>query len=71
MVKLLLAAYEIAYKSKLLGIDQNCLEIAFTKRIWVHGIDHLNPFNKAFKWLRLDKRGMPFHKQHIDNIRHI
>lgn len=71
MVKLLLAAYEVAYKSKLLGIDQNCLEIAFTKCIWVHGIDHLNPFNKAFKWLRLDKRGMPFHKQHIDNIRHI
>ncbi len=66
IVKLLLGAYEIAYESNLLGIDQYCLEIAFTKRIWGQGINHLNPFNKAFKWQRLDKRGMPFHKASIN-----
>lgn len=68
MVKLLLGAYEVAYDLKLLGIDQHCLEIAFTKRIWGHGTDHLNPFNKAFKWQRLDKTGMPFHKSIVNKL---
>lgn len=68
MVKLLLGAYEVAYENKLLGIDQKCLEMAFTKRVWIHGIDYLNPFNKAYKWQRLDKKGMPFHKQPVSTV---
>ena len=65
MVKLLLGAYEFVVDNSLHGIDQNCLEAAFTRHIWVQGCGVLNPFNPDFKWLRLDKEGMPFHKSNF------
>lgn len=65
MVKLLLGAFEIAINKNLLGITKDCLEQAFIERIWVQGQDELNPFNYKFKWQKLDKRDMPFHKQAI------
>lgn len=69
MVKLLLGAFEIAINKNLLGITRGCLEQAFKERIWVQGLEELNPFNHKFKWQKLDKRDMPFHKQPIIKLK--
>lgn len=71
MVNLMLGAYEIAFENDKQGIDLFCLEHAFIRNIWVQGIEHLNPFNPQFKWQRLNKRGMPFHKQQAHYIKDI
>ena len=62
MVKLFLGAYEVAIEKQTKIIDEHCLEIAFSRHIWVQGYGELNPFNPNFKWQKLNKERMPFHK---------
>jgi hypothetical protein len=62
MVKLMLGAYQLALNGELPGIDQNCLQAAFSESIWVEGVGKLNPFHPDFFGERLDQRGMVFYK---------
>jgi GTPase SAR1 family protein len=61
LVKLLLGAFEIAYKKNKNEIDIRLLEAAFKSKIWRVCPDKLNPFNDAFIPQKLDKPKMPFH----------
>lgn len=62
MVKLFIGAYEIAINNQLSSLNMECLEEAFTQYIWNNAVGDLNPFNTKFRWIRLDKEGMPFHR---------
>lgn len=60
IVKLILSAYEIALENGS-ALDQTILGQAFKESIWMDCSHQLNPFHTDFKWIRLDKMGMPFH----------
>ena len=61
MVNLTIAAYQIAITNQLSGINQTCLEKAFTSSIWSKGVGVSNPFSSKFNNKPLIEIGMPFH----------
>jgi Cdc6-like AAA superfamily ATPase len=61
VVKLMVRAFEIVSKEESgTQINVNNLAEAFRQSIWSDCPVTLNPFEKSFKWARLDKAGMPF-----------
>jgi hypothetical protein len=58
--KLLFSALQRALEADHDVIDVPLLERAFVDEIWWEGVGSLNPFNAAFQFRRLDRRGEPF-----------
>lgn len=68
--RLLVTATEIRLAGNYRQIEPWMLEQAFTEAIWSGGTGKLNPFNPAFVFRRLNKRGEPFEPTVFNSPRH-
>lgn len=61
IVKIMLGAFEVAFREGQTTITQESFYKAFLQVIWHDAPDELNPFHQKFTWQSLTKLHMPFH----------
>ncbi len=60
VASLYLRAIRLVYENDACEIDIKVLESAFSRQIWLNGVDDLNPFSSRFVYRELNRPGEPF-----------
>lgn len=60
VTKIVIGALEHLIETQKTELDNEMLQIAFTRHVWRDGVNELNPFNPKFEFRRLTHPGEPF-----------